>query len=254
MMMNPAANATLNQQLMSGYTLAQQGVAAESMGNAVAAAQLFDQGIYCIQQSMMNAMQWGIFIPDAVHASLANAHSCAARVKSRLGMQPVAWQHLGYSLMSLNQAIAQNPNVAGYHAAAGALMMTMGNLPEAERAFATVQRLAPFDPQSQQMLAMLQSMRSSMMPPPGMPPWGGAPQNLPMPNMVGNPFMGGGPMQGNNPMQGMNPWGMPGAAPQQAPSASGAGDWMKTVNNVCSMLDNVFKTVGNFENMMQKFD
>jgi tetratricopeptide (TPR) repeat protein len=246
MMMNPAVNATLNQQLMSGYTLAQQGTAAESVGNAAGAAQLYDQAIQWIYQSMMTAMQWNVFIPDTVHASLANAHNCAARVKNQLGLQPVAWQHLNQSLMSLNQAIAQNPNVAGYHAAAGTIMMSMGNLPEAERAFSAAQRLAPSDPQSQQMLGMLQSMRAAMTPQAGMPPWGGAQQMPPM------PFMGAGPMPGMMPggMQGMSS----GAAPGQSPQSSAPGDWMKTVNNVCSTLDSVFKTVGNFDNMMQKFN
>jgi hypothetical protein len=28
---------------------------------------------------------------------------------------------------------------------------------------------------------------------------------------------------------------------------------MKTVNDVCGTLNNVFKTVGNFQNMMQQF-
>ncbi len=236
--MNPVISATLNQQLMSGTACGQQGMFAESQGNALGAAQSYDQAIGWIQQSMMTAQQWGMFVPDGVHATLANAHACAARVKNMLGYSPMAWQHLQQSLACLNQAIAQNPYLPVYHAAAGTILMSMGNLRDAHRAFSTVQQLQPGEPMSQQMLGMLQGMMQGMqthMQP--VPNWGGMQPAMPAPAMGGaQPFM-----------PGMS-------APPPGAGGSDHADWMKTVSNACSMLDSVFKTAGGFQDMMGKFD
>ena len=233
--MNPVISATLNQQMMSGAACGQQGMLAESQGNAMAAAQCYDQAIGWIQQSMLTAQQWGTFVPDGVFATLANAHASAARVKNLLGYPPMAWQHLSQALGCLNQAIAQNPRMAVYHSAAGTLLMSMNNLPDAWRAFSTVQQLQPGDPYSMQMLNMLQGMQSRA---PSPPNWAG------MQPMLGGAAMGA-------PQQFMP--GMPGQ-PQPSPGSSDHTDWMKTVEKTCSMLDSIFKTAGGFNDMMGKFD
>lgn len=158
-MMNPPIDATLNQQLMSDAAMGQQGMMAEAQGNALVAAQLYEQAIGWIQQSMGTAQQWGVFIPHGVHAALVHAHACAGRAKTALGQPPNAWPHWQQALFELNQALTQCPQFAPYHAAGG---------------------------------------------------------------------------------------GSPAGADQHP-------DWMKTVNNACSMLDQVFKTVGGFQDMVSKF-
>lgn len=234
-MMNPAANpalsATLNQQLMSGVAAGQQGMMAEAQGNAAMAAQLYEQAIGWIQQSMGTAQQWGVFIPHGVHAALANAHACAGRAKTALGQQPFAWQHWQQALVELNQALAQCPQFAPYHAAAGTVLMSMGNMQDAWRAFMNAQQFQPGEPMSQQMLAMMQQMIQPAMP--SMPGWG-TPRS-PMSPPTGNWRSGPGSPGGS------------GAADQHP-------DWMKTVGNACSMLDQVFKTVGGFQDMMGRFE
>ena len=117
--MNPGISDTLNQQLSSGAALGQQGMMAEAQGNPGAAAQLYDNAIGWITQSMATAQQWGMLIPDGVHAALANAHACAARAKTAMGMPPAAWPHWNQAPFELNQAITQNSRFAPYHAAAG---------------------------------------------------------------------------------------------------------------------------------------
>lgn len=239
-MMNPAITATLNQQLMSGAAFGQQGMLAESQGNPMGAAQLYEQAIGWIQQSMATAQQWGMFIPDGVHAALANAHACAARAKTALGQPPAAWPHWNQALFELNQAIMLNPGYAGYHAAAGMVLMSMGNLRDAWRAFSTVQQLQPGEPMSRQMLMTLQNMRPVMQPgmPQAIPGWGAMqPQGVPSGSMPAGPSP--------------DAW----QPPANQGGASGAHpDWMKTVGDACSMLDKVFKTVGGFQDMVGKFE
>lgn len=243
-MMNPAITATLNQQLMSGSAFGQQGMLAESQGNPMAAAQLYEQAIGWIQQSMATAQQWGMFIPDGVHAALANAHACAARAKTTLGQPPAAWPHWNQALFELNQAIRQNPEFAGYHAAAGMVLLSMGNLHDAWRAFATVQQLQPGEPMSQQMLMTLQNMRPVM--PQGMPQ--GMPQPMPGWGAMQPQGVPGAAMPG---MQQPGAW-QPAGAQASAPPAH--PDWMKTVGDACTMLDKVFKTVGGFQDMVGRFE
>jgi len=230
---NPALTATLNQQFMSGAAMGQQGMMAEAQGNAMVAAQLYEQAIGWFQQSMGTAQQWGVFIPHGVHAALAHAHACAGRAKTALGQPPSAWPHWQQALFELNQALAQCPQFAPYHAAAGTVLMSMGNLQDAWRAFMNAQQLQPGEPMSQQMLAMMQQMMPPAMP--TMPAWGS-----PQPPM--------GPAGGN--------W-WAGAGSGSAGPSAGADqhpDWMKTVSNACSMLDQVFKTVGGFQDMVGRFE
>jgi hypothetical protein len=230
-MMNPAINASLNQQLMSGAAMGQQGMMAEAQGNPMMAAQLYEQAIGWIQQSMGTAQQWGVFIPHGVHAALAHAHACAGRAKTALGQQPFAWPHWQQALVELNQAIAQCPQFAPYHAAAGTVLMSMGNLQDAWRAFMNAQQLQPGEALSQQMLGMMQPMVPQAM---AMPGWG-APQP---------------PMH----TAGGNGWGGGGAGGDGSAGGAQHPDWMKTVSNACSMLDQVFKTVGGFQDMMGRFE
>jgi hypothetical protein len=176
-----------------------------------------------------------MLVPDGVHAALANAHACAARAKTAMGMAPAAWPHWNQALFELNQAITQNPRFAPYHAAAGTVLMSMGNLNDAWRACSTVQQLQPGEPMSLQMLTMLQNMRAAM--PPSMPTWGA----------MQPPWMAPG---GQAPVAGgWQPQGMP-----ATPNSSQHPDWMKTVGEACSMLDKVFKTVGGFQDMVGKFE
>ena len=233
-MMNPAINATLNQQFMSGSVAGQQGMMAEAQGNAMMAAQLYEQAIGCIQQSMATAHQWGVFVPHGVHAALAHAHACAGRAKTALGQQPYAWPHWQQALLELNQALAECPQFAPYHAAAGTVLMSMGNLQDAWRALMNAKQLQPGEAVSQQMLAMIQQMMPPAMAMPAMPGWGAASQ--PGMNPPGGTGWSGGAGHGGS------------AGADQHP------DWMKTVSNACSMLDQVFKTVGGFQDMMGRFE
>ncbi len=224
-MMNPIF-ATLNQQLMTGNTLGQQGMFAEMQGNYLGAAQSYDQAIAWIFQSITTAQQSGVFVPDYIHFTFAFAHSSAARVKSMLGWMPIAWNHLNQSLAALNQAIAINPNVVQYYVAAGTILMTQGNLPEAERAFHTALQMNPNEPSSQYMLAVLNAARGNIA-------------------AANNYYAAVQQVSPNIPRIPITP---PSATPGQGT------DWINTVNNACTLLNNVFKTMGNFQDMMQKFD
>jgi tetratricopeptide (TPR) repeat protein len=62
----------------------------------------------------------------------------------------------------LNQAIALNPQVGQYHVDVGTVLMALGNLPEAQRAFLTALQINPSDPWAQYMLALLNSAGGNM--------------------------------------------------------------------------------------------
>jgi tetratricopeptide (TPR) repeat protein len=223
--MNERLLAILNQQLMTGRTLGQQGMLAEMQGNYAGAAQSYDQAVAWIYQSVTTAHQSGVYVPDHIHFTFAFAHFSAARAKSLLGWAPMAWNHLNQSLAALNRAIAINPNVVQYHVAAGTVLMTLGNLPEAERAFNTVLQLNPSEPSSQYMLAVLNSARGNMA---AANYYYVAVQQV-APNIPPMPVF-----------------------PHVKTPGQGT-DWMNTVNNACTMLNNVFKTIGNFQDLMQQF-
>lgn len=231
-MMNPAI-AMANEQLTRGCTLGQQAMFAESQSNYPVAAQMYDQAIGWIQQSMATAQMSGMFVPDHVCFTSAFAHFSAARAKNVLGWKPMAWSHLNQALALLNQAVAMNPRVVQYHVAAGTVLMSLGNLPEAERAFHTALQMNPTESWSQYMLSLLNSARGNMTAAnqyyaavqqvaPHLPP-------MPTPSLS-SPGMQTGGGSGQN-----------------------SKDWMSTVSNACKMLNNVFETVGNFQNMMQQF-
>jgi tetratricopeptide (TPR) repeat protein len=223
-MMGPIL-ATLNQQLMTGRTLGQQGMFAEMQGNFAGAAQSYDQAIVWIYQSMTTAQQSGVYVPDHIHFTFAFAHFSAARAKGLLGWAPMAWTHLNQSLAALNQAVAINPNVVQYHVAAGTVLMTLGNLPEAERAFNVALQMSPSEPWSQYMLAVLNSARGNMA---AANYYYAAVQQV-APNIPRMPVI------------------PPSATPGQGT------DWINTVNNAFTLLNNAFKTIGNFQDLMQQF-
>jgi hypothetical protein len=217
--MNPAIIAQLNQPFLTGVGVAQQATVAESQGNAAYAGQLYDQAAWWIGQSMMMAQQWGAFVPDGVHATLANVHASAARAWLAMGQPMVAWQHLQQALMSLNQAIALNPQFAPYHAAAGTVLMAMGNVPEAQRAFSMVQLLQPGAPHLPAMMGMIQGLRPV-------------------------------PMQ---PSSAIPPPAFPGGAQPPQPTSGEGRDWVKTIGSAVNVLDSIFKTIGDFQDMAGKF-
>ena len=227
--------ATINQQFMTGCNFGQQGILAETAGNLPAAAQLYDQILAWIQQSMVTAQQSGVSVPDNVLFALSYTNFSAARAKNLLGWAPMASTHLNHALGDLNQAIAINPGAVQYHVAAGTVLMTMGNMPEAERAFMTALQLSPNEPYSQYMLAFLHSASGNT--PAANQYYAAAQQRAPnLPQMLAMP--------------------QPGTAPgMQGAPATGQKrtDWMNTVNNVCSTLNNVFKTAGNFQDRMKQF-
>jgi len=215
----------LNQLLTNGHTFGQQGIYAEMQGNYVVAAQSYDQSIALIYQSMVMAQQSGVQIPHHIHFTFALAHFSAARAKSVLGWAPVACTHLNQSLVALNQAIAINPNEVQYHAAAGTVLMTLGNFPEAERAFSAALQLNPSDPSSQYMMAVLHSARGNM-------------------TAANHHYAAAQQIAPNVPQ-------MPNF-PTSATPGQGT-DWINTVNNICSLLNNVFKTIGTFQDLRRSF-
>ena len=228
-MFNPGPQASLQQQLMTGMAYGQQGMLAEQQGNLMGAAQMYDQAAGVIRQSIANAQSWNVFVPDGVHAALAEACACEARVLNAVGNGAMAWQCLNLALAELNQAIALNPGAAPYHLGAGTLLMSMGNLPEAERAFSTAAQLAPQDPTAQSMVMTVRSLRGAV----------GAPMSVPQ-AMPATPFA---PVGTGAPA--------PGAQPQ------GGANWANTIKDVCGALDAVFKTMNNgmttFDNAQNYF-
>ena len=156
------AYVSANQYLATGCSMAQQAAMAEAAGNAMLAAQGYDQAIVWIQQSGTFAMQAGLPIPDSVHFTLALAQFNAARMKFALGIAPMAWANLTAALASVNQAIAINPSVSQYHTAAGTILMSMGNAPEANRALTMAMQLNPMDPAPRSLFSALQSQMGPM--------------------------------------------------------------------------------------------
>lgn len=225
-MFNPAAQAQCQQQWMNGVMSWQQGVMAEQQGNLVVAAQLYEQSAGWIQQSVANAVAWGIQVPDGVHANLGVAYYSAARAATTFGNGPLAWQRYGQALMEFNQAIALNPAMAPYHFGAGIVLMLMGNLPEADRAFSTACQLAPGDPMAQNMLATVRSMEGASV---GVPAAGPAP--APMPAWFPQPGGGG--------------------IPQSPPEHAGGSGWLEKINEVCTTIDKVVGTIGNVQGLVQ---
>jgi len=214
--------ANLNQMLINGNTLGQQGMFAETQGNYPGAAQWYDQSIGWIHQSMITAQQSGISIPDNIYFIFASAHFNAARVKNRLGWAPVARNHLNQSLAALNQAIVINPRIVQYHVGAGTVLMAMENLPEAERAFNTALQINPSEACSQYMLAILHSSRGNM--------------------AAANSYYAS--------VQQVAPK-MPAMSSLVTP---GQGtNWLNTVNDACTLLNTVFKTIGTFQDLMKYF-
>jgi tetratricopeptide (TPR) repeat protein len=213
------------QLLMKGLAFGQQAMLAEHAGNAWGAAQCYDQAVALIEQSMWQARSWSQWIPDDVFATQAQAHAGAARVKQALGQGPAVWLHLQQALGALNQAIALNPGVAAYHAGAGALLLTMGQVAEAQRAFATAAHLGGGNPMLQSALGQLQAKPQ-------------APVPMPMPFAAGAAMPGGMPFGG-----GAGPGAPFGSATGGGAAAGAAPDWGRRVKEVCGVLDAVFGTL-----------
>jgi tetratricopeptide (TPR) repeat protein len=223
-MMNPAF-AMINQQFIAGCAMGQQGMNAEQGGNLSAAIQFYAQAIASIQQSMFLAQQSGVYIPDNVYFSASFAHFSAARVKNALGWGSVAWNDLNQSLTALNQAITLNSNVVQYHVFAGTVLMTLGNLLEAERAFMTALRLNPSEPWSQYMLAFLNSARGN--------------------TAAASHYYYSLQQKAPNLPQ------MPPITQPPNSSPQGETNWIKTTGEVADMLTKVFGAIGGFQNLMQ---
>src|ERR1039457_5081175 len=93
----------LNQQYMQACGAGQQAMMREAAGNGGAAAQLYEQAIALLGNSMMVAWQSGVFIPDSIQYAFAYSHFSAARVEAALGW-PQAPAHLAMALDALNRA------------------------------------------------------------------------------------------------------------------------------------------------------
>src|SRR5262249_35000126 len=148
--------------------------------------QLYEPSAGWIQQSVANAVAWGIQVPDGVHANLGVAYYSAARAATTFGNGPLAWQRYGQALMESNQAMALNPAMAPYHFRAGIVLLLGGTLPGADRASPPASRLAPGAPMAQNMLAPVRSMEGASV---GGPAAGPAP--APMPAWSPQPGGGG---------------------------------------------------------------
>src|ERR1017187_2952100 len=124
---SPNIYLVLNQQYMQACGAGQQAMMMEASGNGPAAAQLYEQAIAVLGNSMMVARQSGVFVPDSILYTFAYSHFSAARVEAAMSW-PLAPAHLAIALDALNQAIAVNPSVFQYHALAGAVLAAQGNL------------------------------------------------------------------------------------------------------------------------------
>jgi tetratricopeptide (TPR) repeat protein len=151
----------LNRQYMQACGVGQQAMMMEASGNGPAAAQLYEQAIAVLGNSMMLARQSGVFIPDSILYTSAYSHFSAARVEAAIGW-PQAPAHLAMALDALNQAIAVNPNVFQYHAMAGAVLAAQGNLPWAMQAFTRALQLNPADVWSGYMLSALYAAQGNV--------------------------------------------------------------------------------------------
>jgi tetratricopeptide (TPR) repeat protein len=223
--MNPMLMSQLQQLWMAGMGVGQQAVTLEMSGNAAAAAQAYAQSAEQLRVSVMLATSNGVFVPDGIHATLATAHMGAARARVAMGQVLDASPHFQLALHALNQAIALNPNVPAWHSAAGAVLLALGNLGDAERAFATVQKMLPGEPTSRAMLEQLGTMRQAQS------GWGV--QLAPTPPSFGPaaPFNAGANL---------------GSAAQR--------DWAKMVKDVCGTLDSIMGTMSKFNDISRGFN
>lgn len=198
---------------------------AEASGNALFAAQLYDQAIWFIGSSIGQARQYGIPVTGQALFSFAWCSFGAARVKYALGQAPPAFAHLQQALDALNQAIVMNPNVALYHAAAGTVLMAQGNLPVAEQAFTRAVQLNPADAQAQWMLSAVHRMQ-------GNTAAANLQYNAAQQNMAGLPH--------------------PADYFQQQPAAqsAGGGNTLDTISKVLDIANKGFDLFGNFQKYM----
>ena len=225
-MMNPMLMGQLQQLWMGGMGAGQQAVTLEMSGNAAAAAQAYAQSAEQLRVSVMLAMGNGVFVPDGIHATLATAHMGAARAKVAMGQVLDASPHFQLALQALNSAIALNPHVPAWHSAAGGVLLALGNLGDAERAFGTVQRMMPGEPTSRAMLEQLAATRQATA------GWGV--QMTPP-----TPAFGAGPM---------------GVQATQNLASAAQKDWAKVIKDVCGTLDAVMGTMAKFNDFSRGFN
>jgi len=166
-----------------------------------------------------------------VHAALANAHACAARAKTAMGMAPAAWPALESGALRLNQAITQNPRFAPYTRSAGTVLSRWATSTTHGAACSTCSNLAR-QPMSLQMLTMLQKCAR----PADLRCRRGAQCAALDGARWAAPVAGGWQPQGCRPRK-----------QQPAP------DWMKPLAKLLDA-DKVFKTVGGFQDMVGKFE
>jgi tetratricopeptide (TPR) repeat protein len=233
--MFPDVYSVINQQFQMGCASAQQAMTWEASGNVMGAAQLYDQAIAVVANSVGQAAQYGVLVPDHVHFTLAVIHYNAARVKIAMGWQAPALAHLNASLLCLNQAIGMNPNMFQYHNAAGNVLLMLGNLPEAERAFYQAISINPMDQSSRWMLNFVQAAQ-------GRGPGPGGYDEQAQQATPGLPPV----------MQAMEQVGMsfPSQGGQQPQRSE---DWMSKLNNVLGLVDKAATTGNNVMDFFQKF-
>ncbi|HEY1758185.1 MAG TPA: tetratricopeptide repeat protein [Bryobacteraceae bacterium] len=157
----PNINFLLNQQYSEACAAAQQAWMLEASGNAMGAAQMYEQALGVLWNSMTMAGQSGVFIPDSILYTFGYWHLTAARVESSMGW-PQAPAHLAMALDALNRAIAINPNLFQYHAVAGAVLAAQGSFAWAVQAFTRALQLNPADVWSRYMLSAMYSAQGNM--------------------------------------------------------------------------------------------
>jgi len=214
----------LNQQYMQACGVGQQAMMMEASGNGLAVAQLYEQAIAVLGNSMMMARQYGVFVPDSILYTFAYSHFSAARVEAAM-CWPQAPAHLAMALDALNQAIAANPNVCQYHALAGAVLASQGSLQWAVQAFTRALQLNPADVWSRYMLSALYSTQGNVA-------------------MAGQQFATVQQVVPNlpSPQQFLPQAAAPGGAP--APAA-GHANWLDTTGKVFDILKTFTEVVNN---------
>ncbi len=144
-----------HQQFFAGCQAAQQGFFLESQGNLLMAINCYQQAIAYVSQSMFSARQASVPVPDHVYHTHGQMHFFAARAKAAAGDVVGAQQHLMEAMNAFSFAANLNPMVPHHRLALGDVLMLLGNLPEAERAFNSALQIVPGHPYVLQRLAAI---------------------------------------------------------------------------------------------------
>ena len=151
----------IHQQLIQGVELAGQGMTAERSGNPQLASAYFDQSIDAFRHWLQAIEQAGLPVPHIGYYLLSNNHFMAARAKSAIGWAPIARAHLSHALNELKVGLRLAPNQPEYHAAAGILLVAMGNLKEAQRALTNAARLDPANRKVGVLMSVIQTAQAN---------------------------------------------------------------------------------------------